>query len=85
MHVSVQVGWMASGGGVASGIAQGGQNIAGGVYEGLSGIFTMPGKGAKNAGVGGFVKGLGHGLVGAVVKPVVSVRAPPHCHSSCAW
>ncbi|KAG5176382.1 hypothetical protein JKP88DRAFT_265414 [Tribonema minus] len=68
-----QVGWMASGGGVVDGLARGGENIAGGVYEGVSGIFTTPIRGAKNAGVGGFLKGVGHGVLGAVVKPVVGL------------
>lgn len=39
----------------------------------MSGIFTNPVNEAKKGGFGGFVKGMGKGLVGAVVKPVVGV------------
>lgn len=39
----------------------------------MSGIFTAPVSGAKKGGMGGFFKGVGKGLVGAVVKPVVGV------------
>lgn len=52
---------------------QGASNITGGIASGVGGIFTAPVKGAKSAGVGGFFKGVGKGLVGAVVKPVVGV------------
>lgn len=52
---------------------QGGKNITGGIASGVSGIFTAPVTGAKREGMGGFFKGVGKGLVGAVVKPVVGV------------
>ena len=39
----------------------------GGFASGVSGIFTAPVSGAKKGGVGGFFKGVGKGLVGAVV------------------
>ena len=45
----------------------------GGVASGVTGIFMAPVKGARNEGVGGFFKGVGKGLVGAVVKPVMGV------------
>lgn len=45
----------------------------GGVTSGVTGIFSAPVTGAKTGGAGGFIKGLGRGLVGAVVKPVVGV------------
>lgn len=48
-------------------------NIAEGVKSGIGGIFTAPVHEAKKGGVGGFFKGVGKGLVGAVVKPVVGV------------
>jgi Autophagy-related protein C terminal domain len=66
---------MSRGGGVAEGLSEGAQNFAGGLYEGVSGIFTTPVRGAKQGGVTGFLRGVGHGVVGAVVKPVVSVLA----------
>ncbi|CAM9437431.1 unnamed protein product, partial [Hapterophycus canaliculatus] len=51
----------------------GGKDIAGGFTSGVSGIFSAPVSGAKKGGVGGFFMGVGKGLVGAVVKPVVGV------------
>ncbi|CAN0509154.1 unnamed protein product, partial [Ectocarpus sp. 8 AP-2014] len=52
------------------GVGQGLKHIAGGLTSGVSGIFMDPVSGAKKGGVGGFFKGVGKGLVGAVVKPV---------------
>jgi hypothetical protein len=54
---------------VTSGIKSG----VSGVAEGLSGIVLDPFKGAKAGGVTGFAKGIGKGLVGAVVKSTVGV------------
>lgn len=54
-------------------LVQGGRNITGGIRSGVTGIFTAPVSGAKKEGMGGFFKGVGKGLVGAVVKPVVGV------------
>ncbi|CAM9617791.1 unnamed protein product, partial [Ectocarpus fasciculatus] len=64
---------LANQGGVGQGLVQGGKNIAGGFASGVSGVFTDPVRGAKKGGMGGFFKGVGKGLVGAVVKPVVGV------------
>jgi hypothetical protein len=44
-----------------------------GIVSGLSGVFTQPVKGAQKEGVQGFVKGIGKGIVGVAVKPVVGV------------
>eukprot|EP00903_Cladosiphon_okamuranus_P017946 g16513.t1 len=60
-------------GGLGQGLKQGGKDIAGGFASGVSGIFSAPVTGAKKDGMGGFFKGVGKGLVGAVVKPVVGV------------
>ncbi|CAM9897235.1 unnamed protein product [Ectocarpus sp. 12 AP-2014] len=64
---------IANQGGVGHGLLQGSKDIAGGLTSGVSGIFMDPVSGAKKGGVGGFFKGVGKGLVGAVVKPVVGV------------
>ncbi|CAM9455743.1 unnamed protein product [Ectocarpus sp. 4 AP-2014] len=64
---------IANQGGVGQGLLQGSKDIAGGLTSGVSGIFMDPVSGAKKGGVGGFFKGVGKGLVGAVVKPVVGV------------
>ncbi len=39
------------------------------IGKGLGGIFLKPFEGAKKGGVGGFFKGIGSGLLGAVVSP----------------
>ena len=48
-------------------------DIAGGITSGVAGIFKAPVSGATQGGVEGFFKGVGKGLAGAVVKPVVGV------------
>lgn len=58
---------------VFSGLGQGFLALGGGVVSGVSGIVTQPIKGAQDGGAEGFFKGLGRGLVGAVVKPAVGV------------
>ncbi|CAM9140186.1 unnamed protein product [Hapterophycus canaliculatus] len=60
-------------GGVGQGFVKGGKDIATGFTSGASGLFKAPVSGAKKGGMGGFFKGLGKGVVGAVVKPVVGV------------
>mgnify|MGYP001307696022 CR=1 FL=1 len=44
-----------------------------GTFEGITGIVTKPVKGARSGGVSGFFKGLGKGLIGLPVKPIVGV------------
>ena len=48
-------------------------SLADGFTDGFSGIFLKPIEGAEEDGVGGFFKGLGGGLAGAVTKPVAGV------------
>lgn len=40
-----------------------------GLYDGISGLVTQPVDGARSEGVVGFVKGVGKGLSGVVLKP----------------
>uniref|UniRef100_A0AC34FUA1 Vacuolar protein sorting-associated protein 13 DH-like domain-containing protein n=1 Tax=Panagrolaimus sp. ES5 TaxID=591445 RepID=A0AC34FUA1_9BILA len=44
-----------------------------GFYNDLTGIVTKPTEGMKKGGVGGFMKGVNKGLVGAVTRPVSAV------------
>lgn len=44
-----------------------------GVMEGLSGLISNPLEGAQNEGMAGLIKGLGKGVVGAVVKPTAGM------------
>lgn len=45
------------------------QGLGYGVYDGVTGIFTQPVRGAREEGVAGFFKGVGRGLGGSVLKP----------------
>jgi hypothetical protein len=47
--------------------------VFGGLKSGIGGLFSAPVKGAQKEGVGGFFKGVGKGLAGVVVKPIVGV------------
>lgn len=55
--------------GIVHGIKGGVIDIA----EGLSGIVTKPYRGAKKAGVAGFFKGFGRGMLGAAISPFSAV------------
>ena len=60
-------------GNVFSGVGMG---IYGGAHEiitGITGVFTNPWRQAKADGFFGFIKGLGQGLLGAVVAPFAAV------------
>lgn len=63
----------ASQGGVLSGMKAGGESILSGVTSGSAGLVTNPYKQAKKEGALGFFKGVGMGIVGAAVKPVLGV------------
>lgn len=41
--------------------------------DGVSGLFKHPVRGAETGGIAGFAKGIGTGVVGLVVKPVVGI------------
>ena len=60
-----------SGGGFFEGVVGGAEAMGSGVTSGLSGLVSRPIEGAQKSGVGGFFKGVGLGLLGAVVKPVM--------------
>ena len=55
--------------GVSSGFKAAGKGFSQGLYDGVTGIFTQPVKGAKEGGVGGFVGGVFKGIGGAACKP----------------
>ncbi|CZR55239.1 uncharacterized protein PAC_05126 [Phialocephala subalpina] len=56
--------------GVVSGLEAAGKGFGYGLWDGLSGLYTQPAKGAEEGGVLGFFGGLGKGIGGAVFKPV---------------
>eukprot|EP00924_Labyrinthula_sp_SR-Ha-C_P011693 snap_masked-scaffold_17-processed-gene-5.35-mRNA-1 protein AED:1.00 eAED:1.00 QI:0/0/0/0/1/1/2/0/2159 len=58
---------------IQDGLKVGGEELVSSVASGVKGIFTSPIEGAKKKGFGGFVKGLGKGVIGAVAKPADGV------------
>jgi hypothetical protein len=60
-------------GGIMEGFKAGGESIASGFSSGMSGLITKPMEEAHKGGAFGFVKGLGQGIVGAAIKPVIGV------------
>jgi len=59
--------------GAADSAKAGGSALGRGIFGGVTGLVTAPIKGAQEGGAGGFIRGLGKGLVGAVVKPTAGV------------
>ncbi|KAL1915167.1 uncharacterized protein VTP21DRAFT_7648 [Calcarisporiella thermophila] len=55
------------------GVTQGANQLVSSFASGVAGIVQKPIEGAETEGVGGFFKGIGKGLIGAVTKPVVGV------------
>jgi hypothetical protein len=55
--------------GVSSGFRAAGRGLGLGLYDGVTGIVTEPVKGAKEGGIGGFVRGFFKGVGGAACKP----------------
>lgn len=43
-----------------------------GMYDGVSGLFTQPARGAQKEGGAGFIKGIGKGIGGLVLKPAAA-------------
>jgi Vacuolar-sorting-associated 13 protein C-terminal/SHR-binding domain of vacuolar-sorting associated protein 13/Autophagy-related protein C terminal domain len=55
--------------GIESGVAQ----LVRGVIEGVTGVVHAPLRGAEKRGLEGFAKGIGKGLLGLLVKPVIGL------------
>jgi hypothetical protein len=60
-------------GGIVDGLVEGGENIFSGFKSGFTGLITKPFQEAQRDGFEGFIRGIGMGLVGAAVKPVVGL------------
>jgi len=58
---------------LGQGMWQGGRAVGRGFYQGVTGVVTQPIKGYSRAGTRGAIKGIGKGLVGAVVKPMAGM------------
>jgi vacuolar protein sorting-associated protein 13A/C len=56
--------------GVLSGVGKGAKQFGKGLFDGVTGVFMQPIKGAKKGGFIGGMKGFGKGMAGLVMKPV---------------
>ncbi|KAL8737175.1 MAG: hypothetical protein Q9181_001964 [Wetmoreana brouardii] len=63
--------------GIQSGFKAAGKEFGYGMYDGVSGLFTQPFHGAKQEGVAGFVKGVGKGIGGLLLKPPAAFFSIP--------
>jgi vacuolar protein sorting-associated protein 13A/C len=59
--------------GAIDGLGKGLKGLGTSIWGGVTGIVMKPVQGAKRDGVGGFAKGVGLGLAGALVKPASGV------------
>jgi hypothetical protein len=59
--------------GIMGGIVDGSENLMSGLVAGVSGLVLRPLEESKQRGVGGFIAGLGLGLIGAAVKPMMGL------------
>lgn len=60
-------------GGIFSGFKAGTESVVSGFASGISGLVTKPLEQGQKEGAFGFIKGVGQGLVGVAVKPVMGV------------
>lgn len=58
---------------ILDGIGSATESLARGLTDGVSGLYKNPMRGAERDGFAGFAKGMGTGVLGLVVKPVVGV------------
>jgi len=62
--------------GVKSGLKAAGEEFVFGIYDGFSGVVVQPYRGARDGGPVGFVKGVGMGLTGFVLKDLAAIFGP---------
>lgn len=60
-----------------SGIKVAGRELGFGFFDGIAGPITQPIRGAGKEGAGGFVKGVGKGIGGLIVKPAAGIWGLP--------
>jgi hypothetical protein len=58
---------------VASGLGSGVQKLVTGFLDGVTGVVKAPIRGAEKRGLEGFAKGVGKGLLGLLVKPIIGI------------
>ncbi len=59
-----------------SGLTAAGKEFVFGIYDGVAGVVTQPYTGARDNGIVGFVKGVGMGLTGLVLKDIAAIVGP---------
>ncbi|KAF4617008.1 hypothetical protein G7Y89_g15141 [Cudoniella acicularis] len=62
--------------GIKSGLKAAGEEFVFGIYDGFSGLVVQPYTGARDSGPFGFVKGVGMGLTGFVLKDLAAIVGP---------
>ncbi|PBP17903.1 isoleucyl-tRNA synthetase [Diplocarpon rosae] len=62
--------------GFKSGLKAAGEEFTFGLYDGFTGLVTQPYTGARDGGPVGFVKGVGMGLTGFVLKDLAAIFGP---------
>ncbi len=62
--------------GMKSGFKAAGAEFVFGIYDGFSGLIVQPYTGARDHGPIGFVKGIGMGLTGFVLKDLAAISGP---------
>ena len=62
--------------GMKSGLKAAGKEFVFGIYDGFSGLIVQPYTGARDNGAIGFVKGVGMGLTGFVLKDLAAIIGP---------
>ncbi|KAG9243489.1 hypothetical protein BJ878DRAFT_510508 [Calycina marina] len=62
--------------GIKSGLKAARQEFAYGVYDGVTGLVLQPYNGARDNGAVGFIKGVGMGLTGFILKDVAAIFGP---------
>jgi hypothetical protein len=60
--------------GMKSGLKAAGKDFTHGIYDGITGVVTQPVHGAMEEGAAGFLKGVGKGLGGLVLKPTAGKK-----------
>ncbi|RDW72068.1 putative sterol glucosyltransferase [Coleophoma crateriformis] len=62
--------------GIQSGLKAAGEEFVFGIYDGVTGLVSQPYTGARDNGALGFVKGVGMGLTGFVLKDIAAILGP---------
>jgi hypothetical protein len=62
--------------GIRSGLKAAGEEFVFGIYDGVTGVVVQPYNGARENGAIGFVKGVGMGLTGFVLKNLAAIIGP---------